>query len=62
MQINLLLREIPGITLFENIPTIMFPMIWFETYTQLPGNELQGSGAVSAAATAAGNRNVLYKP
>jgi hypothetical protein len=36
MQINLLLREIPGITLFENVPTIMFPMIWFETYTQLP--------------------------
>ena len=34
----MLLRPIGGIDLFTDIPTLMFPMIWFETYTELPGN------------------------
>ena len=36
MQINFLLRPLEKILMLERVPTLMYPMIWFETSTILP--------------------------
>jgi hypothetical protein len=36
LQINVLVRPLEFIEILEDIPTMFYPMIWFETTTELP--------------------------
>ena len=36
LQINILVRPLEYIDILQDIPTMFFPMIWFETTTELP--------------------------
>jgi CD36 family len=36
LQINILVRPLDFIDILQGIPTMFYPMIWFETTTELP--------------------------
>jgi CD36 family len=36
LQINVLVRPLDFIDILEDVPTMFYPMIWFETTTELP--------------------------
>jgi len=40
MQINMLARQLPWVSLFDNLKTTVYPMIWFETRTKLTDDML----------------------
>jgi scavenger receptor class B protein 1 len=40
LQINMLMQPIAGITLYENVPRVFVPMLWFEQRVQIPDSEV----------------------
>ena len=38
MQINVLYRSLPHVTMLENVTPTFFPAVWFEVLTELPAN------------------------
>ncbi|XP_063927143.1 protein peste-like [Zophobas morio] len=40
LQINLLLHSIPGVTIYENVPTAFLPIMWFDHRIDVPDSEL----------------------
>lgn len=40
LQLNLLLHPVKGIRLYENVPTVLMPVLWFEEVADIPDSIL----------------------